>query len=56
MIDPVFPSAHILGFIFCSINGRERAVSIFVKIEAWTLFSISLPRKSEGDSGTIRNL
>ena len=44
----VFPSAHTLGFTFCSINGRERA-------ETWTLLSISLPRSGEGDSGTIRN-
>ena len=27
----VFPSAHTLGFIFCSISGRERAGSIFMK-------------------------
>ena len=26
-----------------------------MKIEAWTLFSISLPRWGEGDSGTFRN-
>ena len=29
--------------------------SIFMKTEAWTLLSISLPKKGEGDSGTIRN-
>ena len=51
----VFPSAHTLGFAFCSINGRERAGSMFMKTEAWTVFNISLPRRSEGDSGTIRN-
>ena len=51
----VFSSAHTLGFTFCSINGRERAGSIFMKTEAWTLLSIFLPRKGEGDPGTIRN-
>ena len=51
----IFPSAHTLGFTFCSINGRERAGSIFMKIETWTLLSMSLPRMSEGDSVTIRN-
>ena len=51
----VFPSAHTLGFTFCSINGRERAGSVFMKIEIWTSLSISLPRRGEGDSGTIRN-
>ena len=29
--------------------------SIFMKTEAWTLFSIFLPKRGEGDSGTIRN-
>ena len=47
-LPTVVPSAHMLGFTFCSINGRERA-------EAWTLLSISLPSSGEGDSGTIRN-
>jgi len=51
----VFPSAHTLGFTFCSINGRERASSIFMKTEAWTSVSISLPKRGEGDSGVIRN-
>ena len=50
-----FPSAHTLGFTFCSIKGKEREGSIFMKTEAWTLLSISLPKSSEGDSGTIRN-
>ena len=50
-----FPSAHILGFTFCSTKGREREGSIFMKTEAWTLLSISLPRRDEGDSGMIRN-
>ena len=51
-----FPSAHPLGFTFCSIKGREREGSIFMKTEAWTLLSISLPKRGEGDSDTIRNL
>ena len=50
-----FPSAHTLGFTFCSIKGKEREGSIFMKTEAWTLFSISLPKRGEGDSGMIRN-
>ena len=49
-----FPSAHTLVFTFCSINRREREGSIFMKTEAWTLLSISLPKRGEGDSGTIR--
>ena len=49
-----FPSVHTLGFTFCSIKGREREGSIFMKTEAWTLLSISLPKRGEGDSGTIR--
>ena len=39
-----FPSAHTLEFTFCSIKGREREGSIFMKTEAWTLLSISLPK------------
>ena len=27
-----------------------------MKTEAWTLLSISLPKRGEGDSGVIRNL
>ena len=50
-----FPSAHTLGFTFCSINCREREGSIFMKGEAWTLLNISLPKRGEGDSSTIRN-
>ena len=50
-----FPSAYTLGFTFCSTKGREMEGSIFMKTEAWTLLSISLPKKGEGDSGTIRN-
>ena len=50
-----FPSAHTLGFTFCSIKGREREGSIFMKTEAWTLLSISLPKWGEGDSDMIRN-
>ena len=34
----------------------EREGSIFMKTEARTLLSISLPKRSEGSSGTIRNL
>ena len=56
VLDPVFPSADTLGFIFYSINGRERVNFISMKTEAWTLLSIFLPRKGEGDSGTIRTL
>ena len=58
MLDPqfcVFPSAHTLGFTFCSINGMEREGSIFMKIETWTLLSRSLPKSGEGESGMIRN-
>ena len=51
-----FPSAHTLGLAFCSIKGRERESSIFMKTEAWTLLSISLPKSGKGDSGTIRKL
>ena len=57
MLDPqfcVFPSAHTLGFTFCSINGMEREGSIFMKTEA-TLLSLSVPKRGKGDSGTIRN-
>ena len=51
-----FPSTHTLGlFTFCSTKGREREGSIFMKTEAWTLLSISLPKMGEGDFGTIRN-
>ena len=50
-----FPSAYTLGFTFCSIKGREREGSIFMKTEAWTLLSIFLPKRGEGDSGTIKN-
>ena len=50
-----FPSAPTLGFTFCSIKGREMEGSIFMKTEAWTLLSVSLPKRGEGDSDTIRN-
>ena len=50
-----FPSAHTLGLTIFSIKGRGRVGSIFMKTEAWTLLSISLPKRGEGDSGTIRN-
>ena len=40
---------------FCSTKGREREGSIFMKAEAWTLFSIFLHKRGEGDSDTIRN-
>ena len=50
-----FPSSHTLGFTFYSTKGRERDGSIFMKTEAWTLFCIFLPKRGEGDSGTIRN-
>ena len=49
-----FPTAYTLGLTFCS--GREREGSVFMKTEAWTLLSISLPKRDKGDSGTIRNL
>ena len=49
----VFPLAHTLVFTFCSINERERAGSIFMTTEAWTLFSISLPRSGEGDPAQL---
>ena len=48
-----FPSSHTLEF--CSTRGREREGSIFMKTEAWTLFSIFLHKRGEGDSDTIRN-
>ena len=51
----IFPLVHNLGFTFCSINGKERAGSTFMKTEAWILLSISLPRRGEGDSSMIRN-
>ena len=35
-----FPSAHTLGFTFCSIKERERDGSLFMKTEAWTLLSM----------------
>ena len=41
----VFPSGHIVGFTFCSINGREREGSVFMKTETRTLLSISLPKR-----------
>ena len=50
-----FLSAHTLGFTFCLTRGREREGSIFIKTEAWTLFSIFLPKRGEGDSGMIRS-
>ena len=50
-----FPSAHILDFTFYLTKEREREGSIFMKTEAWTLFSISLPKRGEGDFGTTRN-
>ena len=52
----VFPSTHTLGFTFCSISERERAGSIFINTEAWTLLSTSLPRRGEGDSSMIRKV
>ena len=56
MPDPqISLSAHTLGFTFCSTKVREREGSIFMKTEAWTLLSLSLPKRGEGDSGTIRN-
>ena len=54
-LTTVFPSAHTLGFAFCSINCREREGSIFMKTEAWTLLSTSLLKRGEGESGMIRN-
>ena len=42
-----FPSAHTLGFTFCSIKEREREGSIFMKTEAWTLLGISLPKRGD---------
>ena len=49
----VFTSAHTLAFTFSSVI---RAGSIFMKTEAWTLFSISLPRRGGRSSGTVRNV
>ena len=49
VLDTVFPSADTLGLTFCSINGREIEVSIFIKTEAWALLNISLPKRGEGD-------
>ena len=52
MLDPKFfisPHSRIYSLF------HEKVGSIFIKIEAWTLFSISLPRKGEGDSGMVRN-
>ena len=40
-----FPSTYTLGFTLCSIQGREREGSIFMKTEAWTLLSIHTPQK-----------
>ena len=51
----VFPLAHTLGFTLCWINGRKREVSIFMKIEAWTLLSIIPPQKGWESLRTIRN-
>ena len=50
-----FPSAHTLGFTLCSIHERERENSIFMITEAWTLLNISLPKRGERNSSTIRN-
>ena len=52
----VYPSVYTLRFTFYSINGRERESFILTKIKAWTLLSISLPKRGEADSGTFRNL
>ena len=38
-----------------NLKGREREGSIFMKTETWTLFSIFLPKRGEGDSGMIRS-
>ena len=51
MLDPKFlisPYSRIYSLF------HEKVGSVFIKIEAWTLFSISLPRRGEGDSGMIR--
>ena len=50
-----FTISPTLRFTFCSINERERVGSIFMNTKAWTLFSISLPRKCEGDPSRITN-
>ena len=49
-------------YIFFSIKGRLSEDSKFMKTEsfkawtkAWTLFTTSLSKRGEGDSGTIRN-
>ena len=47
----VFPSVHTLGFTFCSNNGREQAPYY----EGLDLAQYILPRKHEGETGTIRN-
>ena len=46
MLDSDFPPAHTLGFTFRLTKGREREGSIFMKTEAWTLFSMLLSRFS----------
>ena len=51
-----FPSAHTLGFTFCSIKGREREGSIFMKTEAWTLLSIPLPKRADGPESRLQDI
>ena len=44
-----FQTACTLVFPVFSIKWREKEGSIFMKTEAWSLLSISLPKKGEGD-------
>ena len=53
MHDPPFFRQFTLQYL--QFDPLKRAGSISMKTEAWTLFSISLSRRGEGDSGKIRN-
>ena len=48
----VFPPPTLQNLHFVQL---KRVGSIFMKTEAWTLLSISLPRKGEEDFGMMRN-
>ena len=50
-----FQTACTLVFPVFSIKWREKEGSIFMKTEAWSLLSISLPKKGQGDNVMIRN-
>ena len=55
----VFELDNYRNSILCSTHrfsiSPHSRIYIFMKTEAWTLLSISLPKRDEGDSGTIRN-